>query len=243
MNYETKTLLLSDLTLDTDLQPRTKRNKTLSAHFAGLVLSNEDHFPPLIVFQDGETFYLADGFHRFHAYDANYRKQAQCHVYQGSKRDALLYSVGANGTHGLNMTNADKRRAVTKLLEDPEWSKWGDREIARRCHVDHSFVGKMRKSLASNHSEIPQERTYSNKHGGVSVMNTANIGKRADQGAEVTQPQGADQSCCNQSCAQTINGLNERVLALQAELEMKDALISDLENQLAKFREDESFPC
>ena len=33
-----------------------------------------------------------------------------------------LHSVGANATHGLRRSNADKRRAVVLLLEDEEWS-------------------------------------------------------------------------------------------------------------------------
>ena len=242
MNYTTKMLALSDITLDPDTQPRIKQNKKIAKQYMELLLAGDTTFPPVVVFQEGNTYYLADGWHRFCAHKDTFKKEISCHIYQGTKREATLYSVGANGTHGLSMTNADKRRAVTKLLEDQEWSAWSNSQIAKRCHVDHTFVGKMRKSLGLNHSDISQERTYTNKQGDVAVMNTANIGKRADQGAEVTQPQGADQSCCNQSCAQTIHGLNERVLALQAELEMKDALISDLENQLAKFREDESLP-
>jgi hypothetical protein len=39
-------------------------------------------------------------------------------------------SVSANAPHGLRRTNADKRRAVVRLLEDTEWSQWADREIA-----------------------------------------------------------------------------------------------------------------
>ena len=35
--------------------------------------------------------------------------------------------------------NADKRRAVVALLEDPEWSAWSDREIARRSGSHHKL--------------------------------------------------------------------------------------------------------
>lgn len=55
----------------------------------------------------------------------------------------------------------------------------------------------MRKSLGLNHSDISQERTYTNKHGDVAVMNTAKIGKRTIQDAEITQAQGADQAAIN----------------------------------------------
>jgi hypothetical protein len=38
------------------------------------------------------------------------------------ERDAILFSVSANGTHGQRRTNEDKRRAVLCLLNDPEWA-------------------------------------------------------------------------------------------------------------------------
>ena len=39
---------------------------------------------------------------------------------KGTQRDAILWSISANATHGLRRTNEDKRRAVTRLLQDPE---------------------------------------------------------------------------------------------------------------------------
>lgn len=62
----------------------------------------------------------------------------------GTQRDAILYPCGANTQHGLRRSQADKRKAVGIMLADPEWSKWSDREIARRCGVSHPFVGKLR---------------------------------------------------------------------------------------------------
>lgn len=61
-------------------------------------------------------------------------------------RDAILFSVGVNSSHGLRRTNADKRRSVMRLLDDAEWSTWSDREIARRCGVSQPFVGNLRPS-------------------------------------------------------------------------------------------------
>jgi hypothetical protein len=42
----------------------------------------------------------------------------------------VLYTVGANATHGLRRSNADKRRAVSMLLDDPEWAQWSNLAIA-----------------------------------------------------------------------------------------------------------------
>jgi hypothetical protein len=61
------------------------------------------------------------------------------------------------------------------LLTDPEWGKWSDNEIARRCAVSPSTVGTVRRSLSKLDSETT--RTYTTKHGTVTTMSTTNIGK------------------------------------------------------------------
>ena len=56
-------------------------------------------------------------------------------VRQGDRRDAVLFSCGANVEHGVQRSQADARRAVLMLLRDSEWSQWSDREVAKRCKV------------------------------------------------------------------------------------------------------------
>src|SRR5204863_6394655 len=101
-------------------------------------------FPPIVVFFDGADHWTADGFHRLAAARRAHVETLDAEVIVGTKRDALLYAVGANASHGLRRTNADKRRAVGLLLADAEWRAWSDREIARRCAVDHRFVADVR---------------------------------------------------------------------------------------------------
>lgn len=62
------------------------------------------------------------------------------------------YSVGANATHGLRRTNADKRRAVETLLRDEEWGAKSDRWIAEKCGVGNQLVGHIRRELCESHS-------------------------------------------------------------------------------------------
>lgn len=83
--------------------------------------------------------------------------------------------------HGLPRTNADKRRAVSVLLADPEWAKWSNREIARRCVVTHGLVNSIR-SLDT----VSSEKTYTTKHGTEATMATGRIGKRAGTVQDVT---------------------------------------------------------
>jgi hypothetical protein len=67
-------------------------------------------------------------------------------------RHAILFSVGANDSHGLRRTNADKRRGVELLLRDEEWSKKSDRWIAEQCGVGHQLVATVRSQLGDSSS-------------------------------------------------------------------------------------------
>jgi hypothetical protein len=136
-------------------------------------------FPPVVVFFDGTDYWLADGFHRKAAHKKAGRKQILCEVRQGTKRDAILYAVGANARHGLRRTNEDKRIAVRRLLTDDEWSQWSDREIARRCGVGHPLVAELRAELSGSSSRCAQPERTVQRGKTLFTMNTAGIGKPA----------------------------------------------------------------
>jgi hypothetical protein len=134
-------------------------------------------FPPVTVYYDGTHYWLADGFHRLAAAAKIGNREYDVEVIQGGRRDAILHSVGANSDHGLRRTNADKRRAVSTLLRDDEWGGWSSNRIAKQCGVSHTFVDKLKSSLATDASEKPTERTYTTKYGTTATMNTENIGR------------------------------------------------------------------
>jgi hypothetical protein len=104
-------------------------------------------FPAVILFDDGAELWVADGYHRVAAARKIEREAILAEIRQGSARDAILYSVGSNAVHGLRRTQADKRRAVERLLRDPEWAAWSDRQIAKAARVDHKTVGTIRREL------------------------------------------------------------------------------------------------
>ncbi len=149
------------------------RAETIDDYASAMTFGLE--FPPIVVFYDGRDYWTADGFHRLAAAQRTKARTITAEVIKGTKRDALLYAVGANAQHGLPRTNADKRHAVDLLLADAQWRKWSDREISRRCAVDHRFVANVRSSLGT----VPSEpaRTYTTKHGTVATMDTGRIGK------------------------------------------------------------------
>jgi hypothetical protein len=122
--------------------------------------------PPTVFFdgEDGEVYWLADGFHRVQAYMVLEHTEIVCDVRKGGKRDATLFSLGANATHGLRRTNEDKRRAVLTMLNDPEWRTWSDSEIARHCNVSDKTVAA-RRPKPKHASEIPKHERLRQSHG------------------------------------------------------------------------------
>jgi regulator of replication initiation timing len=180
-------LALTKIRIDGGTQSRERLNEEVVAEYAEAYEAG-DKFPPVTVFFDGSDFWLADGFHRFFAAQKAGVKLLDAKEVVGTLRDAKLFSLSANAKHGLNRSNADKRKAVMAMLEDEEWSKWSSREIAKACSVSHTFVDSAKASLATVASEKPKEVTYINKHGTVAAMKTANIGKAAPSKAEASCP-------------------------------------------------------
>lgn len=160
------TLELDKIRTDGGTQPREQLDEeTLQDYATRMILDENTGFvvdpeqqkwPELVVFFDGTDNWLADGFHRFSA-----AKQAELNSFQvrreeGSLRDAILYSLGVNATHGKRRTNVDKRRAIARALQDEEWRLWSDSRIASLCKVSSPMVSKLRVELEEK-EDIPFE--------------------------------------------------------------------------------------
>lgn len=140
-----KTMNLAALILDEKLQSRVEIVQDAVDDYA-LAMEQGDKFPALTVFFDGVHYYLADGYHRYHAAKKAGKAGFECEIINGTFREAQLYATGVNSKHGMRRTHADKRKAVMTFLDDFEWSQWTDAEIARRANVSRPFVANLRSS-------------------------------------------------------------------------------------------------
>jgi ParB-like nuclease domain len=145
--------------------------------YAEAMLSGAD-FPAVILYHDGTDYWLGDGYHRVAAARKIERETIKAEVREGTARDAILCGVGANATHGLQRTQADKRQAVERLLRDAEWARWSDRKVADAAKVDHKTVAKIRRELSG---EIPTVPGKLNRE----------IPTRADNPARTGKPNGS----------------------------------------------------
>ncbi len=132
-------LRLNQIERDGNTQSRAGLSSATIAEYAELIGAGAD-FPPIVVYYDGYRYWLASGFHRWHAHEQAGQKTIRTIVRQGDVRAARLFSAACNHTHGLQRSNEDKRHAVGLLLDDVEWRQWPARKIAAHCGVSHTLV-------------------------------------------------------------------------------------------------------
>jgi hypothetical protein len=143
----TERIKLAKIRLDGGTQPRKEIDEPLVQHYTEILLEGKDKFPPIDLWFDGKAYWPSDGFHRFHAHKRAGFLDIEAEVNQGTKRDAFLACLKANGKHGKPRTPDERRYVVQMALEDIELGEKTDVEIAAICDVSSMTVGRVRKAL------------------------------------------------------------------------------------------------
>jgi hypothetical protein len=173
-----KDLPLDAIRLDGGTQPRAAIDPETVREYAERMCAG-DRFPPVQVYSDGTDHWLSDGFHRVKAAIEAGQTTIQAEVWEGTRDGAFWMSLGANKTHGLPRSNADKERAVKAALRTRPGKS--NREIAEHVGVVEGTVRKYRDALEAT-AQLAQSPMRAGRDG--RTINTANIGKTAGAGAE-----------------------------------------------------------
>jgi hypothetical protein len=150
---------LEHIRIDCGTQSREKENQEQIDNIAEAITNGEE-IDPAVIFDDGKHFYLADGFHRYHAHLKQGQAIMPCVRQLGTLRDAQIYAFQeANKLQkSLPRSHADKRRCVNWCLDDLEYQDLSDREIARMLSVSHVLVSRMRKERMTPKEVKPAKR-------------------------------------------------------------------------------------
>ena len=162
---------LQKIRLDGGTQPRKEIDEPMVQHYTEVLLEGKDRFPPIDLWFDGKSYWPSDGFHRFHAHKRAGFLDIEAAVNQGTKRDAFIACLKANGKHGKPRTPDERRYVVQLALEDIELGMESDNKIAELCDVSPMTVGRVRKSLGL------ERETVKGKNG--KEMKISNIGRPA----------------------------------------------------------------
>jgi ParB-like chromosome segregation protein Spo0J len=115
--------------------------------------------PPVLV--DRRSMRVIDGMHRLLAASLQGRDTIEVKFFDGSSQDAFLHAVEANVTHGLPLSQADRRAATERIIEShPHLS---DRAIAQLAGLSAKTVGGIRRRSAT----VPQVSARVGKDGKV----------------------------------------------------------------------------
>ena len=170
-------LPIASIRIDGGTQPRAVLDFEAIEDYAE-AMSAGVKFPPVTVFYDGDSYWLADGFHRVKAAYAAGFDTVLCEVQQGTIEEAQWFSFSANRGNGLRRTTQDKQRAVKAALLHGRGTTLSDTQVARHVGVDQKTVTNWRRQLEAS-QEIPKMATRAvTRKGKTYQQETTNIGKR-----------------------------------------------------------------
>jgi uncharacterized ParB-like nuclease family protein len=144
-------LPLASIVADATVQMRAQISDATVTEYAqrmavAQVSSDSVQFPPVVVFNDGSHYYLADGFHRLYAVRRNGWRDIEAAVFTGTKLDAIWYAIGSNKHKGsLPRTDADDFHAAKMALL--HWSHLSNQAIAAHIGCREYLVSYVRSQM------------------------------------------------------------------------------------------------
>jgi hypothetical protein len=152
-----KQLLIESIRIDGGTQSRAEIHAETVSEYVEAIQAGAK-MPPLLVFHDGTDYWLAEGFHRLLAYQRAEKRNVLVEIKQGTKEDAAWASAGANVTHGLRRTPADKRKATEMAIRlRPDLSP---EAIGQHCGTSTTIATQIKRNLIQvGQIDPPDHRT------------------------------------------------------------------------------------
>lgn len=115
----TTAIEISKIIRDPEIQPREKMSPETITQYAEDMLAGIA-FPDIVVYTDGENYWLSQGFHRCAAAEEAGIPELDAEIREGTREDARWDAVGSNKEFdctGQRRTPGDKKRAVIIALK------------------------------------------------------------------------------------------------------------------------------
>jgi ParB-like chromosome segregation protein Spo0J len=149
------------------------------AHIARLA-ETETPLPPILV--DKRTMRVIDGMHRLMAASLLGRETIKVIFFEGSEADIFLRAVQENVSHGLPLSQADRRAAAERIIAShPHMS---DRAIGHSAGLAAKTIAAIRKRSSEG---MPQSSARVGRDGRIRPLDSA-VGRRRAAELLIEQP-------------------------------------------------------
>jgi ParB-like chromosome segregation protein Spo0J len=153
---------LNDIRIDGGTQCRVVLNQSKIYDYLQC-MKDGDEFPLMETRFDGSTYWLSDGFHRYHTFKLLGLKEVTIKYKPGTQDDAFLDALKANSKHGLTLSIEDKENKVRMALEHPITKDKTNYEIAKLCDVSQPFVAGVRDPEKKKKQKEAKEKNVKKK--------------------------------------------------------------------------------
>ena len=153
---------LSDIRIDGGTQGRVVIDQQHVYHMVEMMKEGYE-FDPIDTNFDGATYWLVDGFHRYHAYKLIGIKEVDIKYTPGTQAEAVIRSYGVNARHGLPRSFEDKKKVVEEALANPDLKDKSNYEIAKICVVSQPFVAGVRDPEKKKKQKEAKEKSIKKK--------------------------------------------------------------------------------
>jgi hypothetical protein len=153
---------LNDIRIDGGTQGRVVIDQQHVYHMVEMMKEGYE-FDPIDTNFDGVTYWLVDGFHRYHAYKLMGIKEVTLKYVPGTQDEAVIRSYGVNARHGLPRSFDDKKKVVLDALANPLLKDKSNYEIAKICVVSQPFVAGVRDPEKKKKQKEAKEKNIKKK--------------------------------------------------------------------------------
>lgn len=208
---------LNDIRIDGGTQGRVVIDQQHVYHMVEMMKEGYE-FDPIDTNFDGVTYWLVDGFHRYHAYKLMGMKEVTLKYVPGTQAEAVIRSYGVNARHGLPRSFEDKKKIVLEALANPDLKDKSNYEIAKICVVSQPFVAGVRDPEKKKKQKENTERSVKKRAAEMQKQETEATETTNLISSEKTTPR--ENTDLNVGVAPDEAELRANELALQADMDI-----------------------
>jgi hypothetical protein len=214
---EMRKVKLNDIRIDGGTQGRVVIDQQHVYHMVEMMKEGYE-FDPIDTNFDGVTYWLVDGFHRYHAYKLMGMKEVTLKYVPGTQAEAVIRSYGVNARHGLPRSFEDKKKIVLEALANPDLKDKSNYEIAKICVVSQPFVAGVRDPEKKKKQKENTERSVKKRAAEMQKQETEATETTNLISSEKTTPR--ENTDLNVGVAPDEAELRANELALQADMDI-----------------------